>query len=851
MTGDAPRRSGWGRWALFRQVRWAGPLLAIVLAGLVVLAVNAYRIGAQLDALQTAQTDNMTWLVTQLEVEVLKLDAAVGAALDPGGPGAEEDLRRAYDLYLSRIGVIAGSLEGGPLADLRRSADWHEILNRSATLQRTFDQPSAELQAALPWIAAQMPDLRRAVRLFSVTSLSRIVDSAAEDRALLRALLNRSTAVSIMLIGLSLALGAMMFRLALQLRHRGRTEAQARANLERTLAASLDGVITAGPDGRIQSCNPAAAAMFGRDGAAMVGLRLASVLLPGGVADAAAARLDQALRAGLAPGPLPPPPEGRIEVTSARSDGSAFPLEVALATDPGSDGLPALFVFLRDISEQRSFETSLRDARDAALAAAEAKARFLALMSHEMRTPLNGLIAALEILRRTTPLSPRQDRFLGVAEGAATLAVDQINEVLELVRLDGPGMAEETVCFDLAALIRDVAGQTAPLAARQGNRLVLDLPPGEPEVWVLGMKRLLLRVLMNLAGNAAKFTRDGQITLAARLQPGPDAALQAVITVADTGIGIPEDKFDRIFDPFERLDTGYDRAAEGTGLGLGIARRAVDLMGGQIAVQSTPGKGSVFTVTLPLTRSAAPEPAPAALALPDPALPRRSVLVVEDNLTNRIVLREMLQELGQQVTMAEDGHRAVALAATQAFDLILMDISMPGMDGLAATRAIRSGSGPSAQTRIVGLTAHGAPEDLQHFARAGLPEVMVKPLTFALLQRLLQDAGPAAAVDDTTLADLRALLPDYARATALAAFLAEGDGFLAALGAQPPADLAALAHRLHGSCSLFGGVALGAALQRLETALQDDPAPVAAEEQARIAALWQDLRAKVVLALGN
>lgn len=828
-------------------MRWALPLLALVLVGLVVLMSNAYRISARLDALQTAQADNLTWLVTQLEIEALKLEGAVISARAVSDPAtrteAEAQVRRAFDVYLSRVAVVAGSIRnGGLLAAGAGGSDWAEILRVTDDIGAALERPGA---LDLPQIAPRLAELRRAVRRFSVAALALIVDSATRDRGDLRALLNRSVVVSVTLIGMSLAVGGLTFRLALDLRRQGRAEEGARLNLERTLAAAIDGVITAGADGCIQSCNPAAAAMFGYDPGAMAGMPLADVLLTRRPTDAAAARLAAALAAGLRGNP----PDERIELTAARRDGTPFPVEVALASDLSSEGRPVLFAFLRDISDQRSFESSLRDARDAALAAADAKARFLAVMSHEMRTPLNGVIAALEILRRTTRLSRRQERFLGVAEGSAALALDQINDVLELARLDGRSFVEDTSSFNLTQMLRQVAEQTAPLAARQGNRLVLNLPD-EAGAGVRGMKRLLLRVLINLMGNAAKFTRDGTITLTARLLPGPGGALAAEIEVSDTGIGIPPDQIDRIFDPFERIDSGYARASEGTGLGLGIARRAVQIMQGEISVQSRPGQGSLFRVRLPL------EPAPDGAAAPaaeDPdssaPLPRLRVLIVEDNPTNRIVLREMLERLGQQVTEAPDGVSALEVAGRRAFDLVLMDISMPGMDGLECTRALRAGPGGAA--RIVGLTAHGAPEELRRFAAEGLADVLVKPMTFAALRAVLAGTPGAAGIDETALVDLRQILSPGARAAAVASFLAEGDAFAALLMQEAPEPLAARAHRLHGSCSLFGGLALAEHLQALERRLRSEGQPPAAAEGQRLIAEWHQLRAKVVLALGG
>lgn len=823
---------------------WLWPVFGIVLIGITLLTVNGYRVSTKLDAAQTAQTDNNTWLVTQLEVEVLKLMAAVRSAREPDAiPADFRRLRRAFDIYLSRLNVIAGHLaQPGPLQVQRENEDWRHVLALTREIELMMALPDPALQPALATTGDELAGMRHSARQFAVSSLALLVESNAAERAQLRQLLTRFAVVALLLIVLLVGTSALMLRLSVQLRLRGRRAERMRSNLEKTLAASLDGVIVAAPDGGILQVNPAAEAIFGHGRETLLANDIRSLLLTDGPETDEAPQIRAFLQEGL----KGEPPPGRGVIFARRRDGGRFPAEVALAADRDVDGRPVVFAFIRDISDQRQFETSLRDARDAALAAAEAKSRFLAVMSHEMRTPLNGLIAALELMQRTTPLDPRQARFVEIADSGAQAALEQINAVLELARLDSLAPEVEQTDFHLARTIREVADQLAPLARRNDNRITLDLPAA-CEAQVRGPRRIFVNTLVNLLGNAVKFTRGGRIDIRARLQPESDGSLALRIEVEDSGIGIAPDKLERIFEPFETLDNGYDRAVEGTGLGLGIARRAVELMGGAIGVESRPGVGSVFWFTARLAPGGLPgQKVQAAGLLPQPA--PRDILIAEDNPTNRLVLREMLEHLGQRVTEAETGAEAVELARQQAFDLILMDISMPVLDGLAASQAIRA-KGASRHSRIVGLTAHGLPEELRRFAAAGLPEVIRKPITFPVLADLLQ--SPVAAcqsdIDEEALHDLRRILSAPARAQAVASLLDEGEAFVAALQdpAIPAEDLRHLAHSLHGAAAQFGGRSLARGLQQLEQRLADGQDRGAPALQLGLVAEWRSLAARV------
>jgi CheY-like chemotaxis protein/HPt (histidine-containing phosphotransfer) domain-containing protein/anti-sigma regulatory factor (Ser/Thr protein kinase) len=412
--------------------------------------------------------------------------------------------------------------------------------------------------------------------------------------------------------------------------------------------------------------------------------------------------------------------------------------------------------------------------------------------------------------------------------------------------------------FDVESVVAEVIANQRGLAAAAGTHLAM-IPVGDPIGKVKGSPGRLRQILLNLVGNAVKFTRDGSVTVeieriapdGARRPEGPAIGDTVVeFRVIDSGIGIDAADLDRVFEDFVRLDTSYGRKTGGTGLGLGITRRLVLALGGEIDAASRPGAGSVFRVRLPF----AALPAPAA-GLPVPAAGEaiRSVLVVDDNAINRFVLRHLLEEFGLTVTEAADGAEGVDKAAATAYDLILMDISMPQMDGLQAAQRIRSGAGRSHGARIVAVTAHAQPGERQRFRAAGMEECLIKPVTRGMLMQLLSGAGPEAAtdtapsagpVDQAIVGDLLARLGSGPAGTLICRFLAEGDAAMARLTGGLSGDEArALCHGFAGSAATFGATALAARLAEAEAALAEGmPVPGGI---GGLVALWSDSRSRI------
>ena len=394
---------------------------------------------------------------------------------------------------------------------------------------------------------------------------------------------------------------------------------------------------------------------------------------------------------------------------------------------------------------------SLLQAKQAADAANLAKSQFLAMMSHEIRTPMNGVLGALELMRES-PLDGRQRRLLRTAVASGESLMEILNDVLDHAKIEAGKLVLAPAPVSLHSVLHAAAALFRANAARRGLQIDLLIDDGVPDGVVVDGQRLK-QVLLNLIGNAVKFTEHGEIRLRARAQTLDAGRCRVRFEVSDSGIGIPADDLVSLFQPFQQVDGSQRRSRGGTGLGLAISQRIVQAMGGQIEVDSAPGHGSRFWFTLdmapapegvvayqpidsrlgdldPLARGGVLEPA-AALS--------GTVLLVEDNVVNRMIGAEMLRGFGLEVLEAEDGQLALSVMAERPVDLVLMDIQMPVMDGFAATRAIREREARLRLPRvpIVALTANAFEEDAERSLAADMDAHLAKPYGRDQLRELL------------------------------------------------------------------------------------------------------------------
>ncbi|WP_445399519.1 ATP-binding protein [Zobellella sp. An-6] len=486
----------------------------------------------------------------------------------------------------------------------------------------------------------------------------------------------------------------------------------------------------------------------------------------------------------------------------------------------------------------------LRQAKEAAEAADRAKSRFIANMTHELRTPMNGILGTITLLRPVLAGGPGQHRLDTLQQSAEHLLM-LLNDVLDFAALEQEPLPEEAAPFALQELLDSTLAMMRGYADAKGIGLRLD-NGAPPSTRLLGHASRLRQVLINLLSNAIKFTAEGgRVTVRLHRQDG-----HWRFSVEDNGIGIAPEQQRRIFQRFTQADESITRRYGGTGLGLAISERLVNAMGGRIGVESQPGRGSRFWFSLPLA-SAGPAPASARHTLPP--LPSLSLLLVEDVAINQEIIGALLEQHGHLVCLAASGEQALSLTAQQAFDLILMDMHLPGMDGLESRRRIQEQpQGLNRDTPVVALTASVTPGDIGRYLAAGIKAVVAKPVQWPRLHQAMALATdmPVAADLPPELAHpllqehlrmlgrprLQALLTRFAEElprqhAALRRELADGDHL----------ELAQLAHRLRGSAQLLGFDALAALLADME-ARADARQPIPAGQQHRLEQLLADTR---------
>ena len=391
------------------------------------------------------------------------------------------------------------------------------------------------------------------------------------------------------------------------------------------------------------------------------------------------------------------------------------------------------------VSEQRLREAnaSLKKARDAADAANAAKSAFLATMSHEIRTPLNGVLGMAQAMANDDLPEAQRERLSVIRKSGETLLV-LLNDLLDLSRIESGRMELEDGVIDLAGLVGGVRATFQALAESKGIALDATIAGAAEGVW-RGDPTRVRQILSNLVSNAVKFTSAGQVRIAVGATPRG-----LVLAVSDTGPGVPADRLPLLFDKFVQADASTTRRHGGSGLGLAICKELARLMGGDVEARSIVGEGSTFTLRLPVERAAAPAPTAPEIAAPAEERPLK-VLAADDNEMNRLVLTTLLGQLGMQVTCVEDGAEAVAAVIGGDWDLVLMDVQMPNLDGLAATRLIRAEERETRRPRlpIIALTANAMDHHRAEYLASGMDAVVAKPIELPLLLAAIDEACAA------------------------------------------------------------------------------------------------------------
>src|SRR4029077_1728870 len=430
------------------------------------------------------------------------------------------------------------------------------------------------------------------------------------------------------------------------------------------------------------------------------------------------------------------------ELTACARDGKQTVVSYNATTFYDRDRtLQGVLAVARDVTERKLVEAELQQAKAAAESASRTKSDFLASMSHEIRTPMNAIIGIADLLAKT-PLDPEQDKYVQIFRRAGDNLLNLINDILDLSKVEASQLELKRTGLSLNDHLEKVTEMVAGRAREKGLALVCEIAPNVPADLV-GDPTRLRQVLINLLGNAIKFTESGEVSLRVAPDAGSSVPTALRFTVSDTGIGIPSEKLGQVFEPFTQADSSTTRRFGGSGLGLTISKRLVELMGGRIWAESTVGKGSVFAFAVPFESWAAadrPTAAPAGTGF-NARLPALRILLAEDSPDNCTITVAYLQDTPYRVEIAENGTIACEKFTAGQYDLVLMDRQMPVMDGLTATRTIRAWEQANDRrpTPIIALTASALKGDREMCLAAGCTAYLSKPIKQEVLLQAIKE----------------------------------------------------------------------------------------------------------------
>jgi len=814
--------------------------------GIVVLTFLVVEVLAQIEEIRSASEDNVEWNINQLEIETLKLQLAVGDYLAAGSENTD-DLKLRFDIYYSRIGIISG----GHMADLIVRNGYVENLAKiRAFAEETaviIDGPTEQLVQFLPDLAGQLPEQRKAARVISLGLLSNMAVKTDSQRAKLGYLLGATAITTVLMFIVLGASLAVIIRLYFQSIARKLEVDFTVARLDATINATKDAVLVLGHDNCILEAGGAFETLFKDRKTKVRGKPLQSILVDRGMKNIVLNQTSETTQAIS---------EKRRTATlkgiGRRQDGTRFPVEYSFQSVIVNQ-TNCIVMFITDVAEQVQDKSNLVEARNKAQAAAQEKSRFIGIISHEMRTPLNGVLGSLEVIE-AEKLSNKQIRFLGVAKRSSTRLLGLVEKVLSVSQLESRKTILKPTTFCVNKFLEKLKDDYQFEAANSKNKMEISTS-NTTNLQVFGDTEILGHIVGNLLSNALKFTDQGSIKISANIeessrQPG---ALFLVISVKDNGCGISSENLDKIFEDFVSIPGVGGKTISGTGLGLGIAQRLADFAGGWIDVESTLNLGSVFTLHFPVGSRRFTcldtEEISASSGHEQPENAPLNILVAEDDEISRTIFEEQIRTLGHTPQMVVDGVQCVQSAVKTCFDAILMDFSMPNMDGLEAARRIRA-SGASKNTPIIGISANRTDDIRTKTRDSGINFLLSKPVSKNALQEALLTISELAGsdgtepiLDKTVIADVLDVLGVEKSRQQARQFIATTDQFFAELDrydwSDSATEFATSSHKTAGRAALMGARKLAEVLSELEDrAVGNAELPVSEVEIQKAQYLW-------------
>ena len=717
------------------RIGCASICLTLALSAVLATSIKATR---YLEKLEAVSADNRQHNLSQVEVQYLKyytvlLDSKLSQNPDLGA------IRIYFDLFYSWVHSVSNSPHYNDLKSSSIFTSAAKDVNAYLKYAEPFiDVSDAQLTLAIPDLIEGATALRSSTREMTLYGVRYFSVQAVAERTAITSTLYRLGAATLVLILLAGVLIVYLTKLVRKLQLRELEAKAASAKLGAMLEGSLDAVIVTNAVGSITECNEVVEKIFGYGRAEALSRKIYDLIIP----EADRADVRSGIERHIAKPPQENKDQARLQAPGIDKSGRRFVIEFSLETVKTLSQEAWLVYYIRDISEQLEVQNQIIRARDAAQASERAKSKFIAVMSHEMRTPLNGILGSLDLLAQTD-LSNKQKSYINAMRFSGDLLLKRVNDVLDLSRFESEKIIFASRPFNLHQMLDELLQSLDGAALKFGNKLVLSCVSEGPD-FVLGDKARLRQIFSNLVGNAIKYSQNSEITLEVEEREGPNPDGIIEFRVIDHGVGISEQEISRVFEDFYTVDNSLTRKSEGTGLGLGIVRRLVHKLGGEVGVKSTLGCGSIFWFWIPLPSVAPPKPVDRPILSTAPSVMGArpcEILLVEDNDINKFVTTEMLKSLGHNVQTADDGLKGVWAANARAYDLILMDISMPNMDGIAATAKIRKESAYNKATLIYALTAHADQDDRERFQKEGMNGCVLKPISKNLIADMLTEIG--------------------------------------------------------------------------------------------------------------